>query len=670
MPTTGERRSLAGSSRSSSPEPPEIGPDVSGRAQLADWLTSDRNPLTSRVAVNRIWQHLFGQGLVGTPDDFGTRGERPSNPELLDHLARLFMRQGWSVKRLIRHLVLSRTYQLSSNFDRAAAARDPENRWLWRMNRRRLQAEALRDGLLAVSGQLDPSPAESVVADLNVQATGVGVKPNKPVRSVRRTVYLPVIRNDLPALFQLFDFGDSLSVNGRRSTTNVAPQALFMMNSPLVLEAATRTAASVLAGRDAPDERQVLERLYLRILGRPPRADEIEPSLALVHAALSESAGSEPAAPDRRSRRRRESGRGRSSATRCSVRRASSISIEEGRMFGSQPIGISRRALLKDAACGFGYLAFAGLASQAAAAERNPLAAKPPHFAARAKRVIFLFMHGGPSQVDTFDYKPTLREVLGQAGPLREASAADGPRKKKTPLLRESPWKFAQHGQSGRWVSELFPHVARHVDDLCVINSMHTEGRAHGRRPCGCTPGPPASSGRRSGRGSPTAWGPRTATCPASSPSAPPRAHGGVQNYSSAFLPAVYQGTAIGTADVPVKDASIPFLANDELSPAMQRRQLDLLQQLNRSHLATVRGRRPARRDGPVVRAGLPHAVGGALGARPGPGVGGDAEAVRHRRPRRPTTSAGSACWPAGSPRPACGSSRSPRATSGTSTRS
>ena len=200
------------------------------------------------------------------------------------------------MKRLIRHLVLSRTYQLSSNFDRAAASRDPENRWLWRMNRRRLQAEALRDGLLAVSGQLDPSPAESVVADLNVQATGVGVKPNRQVRSVRRTVYLPVIRNDLPALFQLFDFGDSLSVNGRRSATNVAPQALFMMNSPLVLEAARCTAASVLAGCDPPDERQVLERLYMRILGRPPRPDEIGPSLELVHAALTESVGAEATA--------------------------------------------------------------------------------------------------------------------------------------------------------------------------------------------------------------------------------------------------------------------------------------------------------------------------------------------------------------------------------------
>ena len=206
------------------PQPPAIGPDVSGRAQLAEWLTSEQNPLTCRVAVNRVWQHLFGQGLVGTPDDFGTRGERPSNPELLDYLAREFVRDGWSVKRLIRGLVLSRSYQLSSKFDRAAAAQDPENRWLWRMSRRRLDAEVLRDAVLSISGQLDPSPAQSVVADLAVQATGVGVKPNKYPRSVRRTVYFPVIRNDLPALLQLFDFGDSLSVNGRRSTTIVAPR--------------------------------------------------------------------------------------------------------------------------------------------------------------------------------------------------------------------------------------------------------------------------------------------------------------------------------------------------------------------------------------------------------------------------------------------------------------
>lgn len=271
------------------PVGPPIAPEVSGRTQLAEWLASERNPLTSRVAVNRIWMHLFGEGLVGTPDDFGTRGEPPSNPELLDHLAREFMNQGWSVKRLIRQIVLSRAYQLSSDFDRTAAARDPENRWQWRMNRRRLSVEALRDGLLAISGQLDRSPTQSVVAHLNIQATGVGVKPNPVIPSFRRTIFLPVVRNDLPALFQLFDFGDALSVNGRRGATNVAPQALFMMNSPLVTEAADRTAARLLAGHAASDE-QLLDSFYQRILGRPPRRDEVGPSLELVHAALAEPA--------------------------------------------------------------------------------------------------------------------------------------------------------------------------------------------------------------------------------------------------------------------------------------------------------------------------------------------------------------------------------------------
>ncbi|AMV38228.1 PSD1 and planctomycete cytochrome C domain-containing protein [Planctomyces sp. SH-PL62] len=278
------------------PSAPAIRSEVSGRVELAEWLASPRNPLTARVAVNRIWQHVFGRGLVGSPDDFGTRGERPSHPELLDYLARRFMQQGWSVKGLVRGLVLSRTYRQSSEFDRACADRDPENRWHWRANRRRLDMEALRDGLLAASGRLDPSPTDSVVAKLNLQATGVGVGPNPPFVSARRTVYLPVIRNDLPPLFQLFDFGDALSVNGRRSATNVAPQALFMMNSPLVLDAAKATTETVLAGCETADDLQTLERLYVRIVGRPPRRDEVAPSLALVHERLDDVRAASPAA--------------------------------------------------------------------------------------------------------------------------------------------------------------------------------------------------------------------------------------------------------------------------------------------------------------------------------------------------------------------------------------
>ena len=158
-------------------------------------------------------------------------------------------------------------------------------------------------------------------------------------------------------------------------------------------------------------------------------------------------------------------------------------------------------------------------------------------------------------------------------------------RAKKPPLLRQTPWKFAQHGESGRWVSELFPHVAQHVDDLCVINSMYTEGRAHGEATLRLHTG--TANFVRPSLGSWVTYGLGTenSNLPGFITIAPPRAHGGVQNYSSAFLPAIYQGTAIGTADVPVKDASIPFLSNDKLSRAMQRRQLDLIQQLNHSHL-------------------------------------------------------------------------------------
>jgi hypothetical protein len=156
------------------------------------------------------------------------------------------------------------------------------------MNRRRLQIESLRDGMLAIAGQLDPTPAESVVAHLSVQATGVGVKPNKVILSFRRTVYLPVVRNDLPTFLPLFDFGDSQTVNGRRSSTNVAPQALFMMNSPLVFEAATHAARRALLGNDGRSNDDLLELLFVQILGRPPRPAEVGPSLALIQAALAE----------------------------------------------------------------------------------------------------------------------------------------------------------------------------------------------------------------------------------------------------------------------------------------------------------------------------------------------------------------------------------------------
>src|SRR5262245_35552253 len=225
----------------------------------------------------------------------------------------------------------------------------------------------------------------------------------------------------------------------------------------------------------------------------------------------------------------------------------------------NQICGISRRALLQQAACGFGYLAFAGLTSQASASPHNPLSPRPVHFPPRAKRVIFMFMHGGPSQVDTFDYKPELKRYSGQPAPFVKPAADDSPKKKKIPPLRESPWKFAQHGQCGRWVSELFPHVARHVDDLCFIHSVHTQGVAHGPATLFLHTG--ATNFVRPSIGSWITYGLGTENqnLPGFVTIQPSSANGGPRNFSNAFLPTIFQGTALGRAGLPVGQASFRY---------------------------------------------------------------------------------------------------------------
>jgi hypothetical protein len=240
----------------------------------------------------------------------------------------------------------------------------------------------------------------------------------------------------------------------------------------------------------------------------------------------------------------------------------------------------TRRQLLKSASCGFGYLALAGLCAEAAqkGPAGDPLAPKTPHFEPRAKRIIFLFMQGGPSQVDTFDPKPRLDRDDGQKVEFKVART----RKVTAETLLKSPWKFARHGQSGLWVSELFPHVARHVDDLCVIRSMHTEGVAHG----------PATLFLHTGasnfvRPSVGAWvtyglGTENDSLPGFVTVNPSASKGGPRNYSNAFLPTVYQGTALGRAGVPTTQAGFKHITNDRLDPDVQRGQLDFLQDLNR----------------------------------------------------------------------------------------
>ncbi|MCO6457176.1 MAG: DUF1553 domain-containing protein [Pirellulaceae bacterium] len=266
---------------------PEISPGESGRRELAEWLGSPDNPLPARVFVNRVWLHLLGEGLVRTPDNFGQMGERPTHPELLDYLAARFIADGWSVKRLIRRIVLSRVYQLSSDEYPEAEAVDPDNRLLARAHHRRLDAEAIRDLVLSVSGELDlrfggPAVPASVKSEFGYEFP-----------EGRRSVYLPVFRNRLHDLFEVFDFADPNLVSGRRHTSTLPTQALYLINSPFIMQQAGAAARRLLDEAAMDSER--LRLLYRRALGREPSAAERDLALGYLH-----SAPAGQAAPDER----------------------------------------------------------------------------------------------------------------------------------------------------------------------------------------------------------------------------------------------------------------------------------------------------------------------------------------------------------------------------------
>lgn len=258
----------------------------SGRLELARWLTHKSHPLTSRVFVNRIWKHLFGQGLVSTVDNFGTTGNPPSHPELLDTLAVEFVEDGWSLKRLVRSIVLSRSYRQTSTFDPVAFEKDPENTLFWRMPKRRLEAEAIRDAMLLASGELDHArPDGSLVAtligDRPISLIGLNKKlPRDLDGATYRSVYLPVIRDRLPGVLELFDFAEPSLVTGQRETTNVPVQALYLMNSSFVQDRA-RALASRLE-KETENESDFVENAFRLCFTRKPDADEKERSLEFL----------------------------------------------------------------------------------------------------------------------------------------------------------------------------------------------------------------------------------------------------------------------------------------------------------------------------------------------------------------------------------------------------
>jgi hypothetical protein len=275
----------------------------SGRRQLADWIVSPQNPLTARVTVNRIWQKLFGEGLVRSVDYWGMRGESPSHPELLDFLAHQFISSGWSQKTLLRSLALSRVYRLSSRSDAAHREADPENRLLWRMNPRRIDAEAIRDSMLAVSGQLKSSaggpglPLEypentGGLAKGDVNPPSFQLKKFRPQQSSERTVYLPVIRSAPQAgpgeIRNVFDFAQPAEFTGQRAVTAVPTQSLFLMNGELLktLSKALAERMLTLHAQETDDNR--LENLWLLVLNRPITNFDRADALAFLAEAESE----------------------------------------------------------------------------------------------------------------------------------------------------------------------------------------------------------------------------------------------------------------------------------------------------------------------------------------------------------------------------------------------
>jgi cytochrome c553 len=264
----------------------------SGRLELARWIASTSNPLTARVLVNRLWQHHFGTGLVATSDNLGARGEAPSHPELLDWLAVRFIESGWSIKSMHRLFLLSSTYQMAAVDNPRAKQLDPHDRLLWRMPRRRLEAEALRDALLMVSGQLDRKVGgnesiEEVFKAAEVLDAKRGFAVNRVnshhavYNTPRRSLYLPVIRNALPDVLALFDAADPYAVTAVRNETTVPAQTLFLLNDPFVRQQALHFAQSLLADATA-DEAERLRAAYGRALGRPPSAGELAEGAAFL----------------------------------------------------------------------------------------------------------------------------------------------------------------------------------------------------------------------------------------------------------------------------------------------------------------------------------------------------------------------------------------------------
>ena len=287
-------------------EGPEMPEDESGRLELARWIASPKNPLTARVMVNRLWQGHFGAGLVRTLNNFGSSGEKPSHPELLDWLASRFIENSWSVKAMHRLILLSATYRMQSADREESLEKDPANRWLWRFNRRRLDAEQLRDSILASSGELDLTVggnefdwepvAQAIDVERGLYSLAKAGQEFESYKTLRRALYVPVVRNQLLPQFQLFDFPDRTAPAEGRNDTTVAPQALYLLNNPFVRERSLAFARLLLTGMEEDPLWKPIYRLglsevrdedrlrlaHVKTLGRPPAGEELAEGLRFL----------------------------------------------------------------------------------------------------------------------------------------------------------------------------------------------------------------------------------------------------------------------------------------------------------------------------------------------------------------------------------------------------
>ncbi len=452
-------------------------PTTGRRLAYARWLVSGRHPLVARVLVNRVWMHHFGRGLVATPSDFGQQGARPSHPKLLDWLASEFMATGWSLKHLHKLIMNSTVYRQSATTDPAKEAIDPGNRLYWRKPMWRLEAETLRDRVLATSGVLNTTmfgPPVPIVLDEvgqiivapTRQAEGEPTLEVNERQEHRRSIYVQVRRSKPVSMLQQFDMPVMELNCEKRTSATLSTQALTLMNGDFVLAQAWLLQEDKLLAKDEFAQRV---------------SHDLKPKIP-------------PATP-------------------------------------------------------------------------------------RARAMISLFMHGGPSQVDLLDPKPELSK--------RDGTSYDGKvvfsffNRATTRLLR-SPWKFHQRGACGTEVSELLPHIGDIVDDICVVRSMHTDTNDHG-----------ASIGRlttgvaRPGRPVLGAWvtyglGSQTQDLPAyvvlTDPGGNPTF--GARNWSNGWLPPIYQGTEVRSKKPRIANLQPP----PHLRGPVQEQNLAFLQSLNRDY--------------------------------------------------------------------------------------